>query len=150
MLEWLEQSALGLWVGQSEWGYPFVLSAHAVGMAILAGMIIMINLRIAGIVEGAPVARFKRMLDFIYIGLVINVASGIALFCGGATRIAPVWPFWAKLFFIALGLWAFFKAYKDAAKEPGAPTTEQRPLAIASIILWILAIICGRLIAYLD
>jgi len=150
MLEWLEQSALGLWVGQSEWGYPLVLSAHAVGMAILAGMIIMINLRIAGIVVSAPISRFKRMLDFIYIGLVINVASGIVLFYGGATRIAPVWAFWAKLLFIALGLWTFFRAFQAAAKESDASTTQQRYLAIASIVFWILAIVCGRLIAYLD
>lgn len=150
MLEWMEQSALGLWVGESEWGYPFVLSAHAVGMAILAGMIIMINLRIIGIAASAPVARFKRMLDFIYIGFAVNLGSGIALFFGGATRIAPVWAFWAKLLFIALGLWTFFKAYNDSAKEPDAPTTDQRRLAIASIIMWVLAIVCGRLIAYLD
>lgn len=150
MLEWMEQSALGLWVGESEWGYPFVLSAHAIGMAILAGMIIMINLRLAGFAASAPVERFTRMLDLIYIGLVINVASGIALFCGGASRVAPVWAFWAKLLFIAVGLWAFFKAYNGAAKESGPPTRDQRYMAIASIFFWVLAIICGRLIAYLD
>jgi hypothetical protein len=150
MLDWLEQSVLGLWVGESEWGYPFVLSAHAIGMAILAGMIIMINLRIAGFAASAPIGRFKRMLDLIYIGTFINVASGIALFCGGATRIAPVWAFWAKLLFIALGLWALFKAYNGASKEPGSSTSDQRYMAIASIFFWILALICGRLFAYLD
>jgi hypothetical protein len=150
MLKWLEETSLGLWVGQSDWGYPLVLATHAVGMAILAGVIIMINLRVLGVAPGAPVARFKRMLDLIYFGLVINVASGIALFFGGATRIGVSWAFWAKLACIAVGLWAFFRVFNSFTPDAGEPGRSQKNLAILSIILWVLAIVFGRLIAYLD
>jgi hypothetical protein len=150
MLNWLEQSSLGLFVGQSDWGYAFVLSAHAVGMATLAGMIIMTNLRVVGFAPFVPIDKLGRMLDLIYIGLMINVLSGIALFCGGANRIAVVWAFWAKLLFIGLGLWTFFRAYRAAANPAASAAVNHRQMAAISIALWILAIISGRLIAYLD
>ena len=38
MLDWLESSAIARIVQESIWGYPIVLSAHAVGMAILVAL----------------------------------------------------------------------------------------------------------------
>lgn len=150
MLNWLEETSLGTWVGQSDWGYPLVLSAHAVGMAILAGLIIMINLRVAGFFNNIPVANFKRFIDLIYFGILINLLSGIALFAGGATRIGVVWAFWAKLGCIAVGLWFFFSVFKSFSTDSENVSQSQKTMATISIVLWVLAIVFGRLIAYLD
>ena len=45
-MAWLESTALADWVRTSLIGYPFVLTVHSVGMAIMVGIVTVINLRL--------------------------------------------------------------------------------------------------------
>ena len=150
VLNWLEATAIGNWVGTSAWGYPFVLTSHAIGMGLLAGMVMMLNLRVLGVGAQAPTPDFRRLLDLVLLGLIINVLSGIALFLGGASKIFWVWAFWAKLGCIALGMATFVMAYRPLLVPGRAITSREKTLAAVSIALWVVAIVTGRLIAYLD
>ena len=38
MFEWLENTSVALWVGESLWAYPFMLSLHVIGLAIVVGI----------------------------------------------------------------------------------------------------------------
>ena len=49
MLYRVEESAVALWVGESLWGYPFLLSLHVVGLAIIVGLVVMLDLRLLGL-----------------------------------------------------------------------------------------------------
>ena len=44
-VDWVENTALGLWMADSLWAYPIVLATHAVGMSIVVGTIVMIDRR---------------------------------------------------------------------------------------------------------
>ena len=46
MFEWLESTAPAIWVGESLWGYPIMLGAHAIGLAIVVGIFVMLDLRL--------------------------------------------------------------------------------------------------------
>ena len=35
MFEWLENTSVAIWVGESLWAYPFMLSLHVIGLAIV-------------------------------------------------------------------------------------------------------------------
>lgn len=48
MFEWLEYSILSVWVGESLWGYPIMLSFHVVGLAIVVGIFTILNFRLLG------------------------------------------------------------------------------------------------------
>ena len=45
-LECVEQTSLAIWVGESLYGYPFLLSVHAVGLAIVVGLSVVTSLRL--------------------------------------------------------------------------------------------------------
>ena len=51
----LEDSALGMYVSSSIWGYPIVLSLHALGMAALVGVSLMLAFRALGFAKVIPV-----------------------------------------------------------------------------------------------
>jgi len=51
VFEWLEETRLALWVGESLWGYPLLLSLHIVGLAMVAGIFTMLNLRLLGVLK---------------------------------------------------------------------------------------------------
>ena len=56
-MEWLESTALAEWVRTSLIGYPFVLTVHSVGMAIMVGLVTVINLRLSADSSGYPTHR---------------------------------------------------------------------------------------------
>lgn len=57
----LQDSALGSWVAGSIWGYPTVLSCHAVGMAVVTGTVTMICNHSRGLVRAVPFTLFPRL-----------------------------------------------------------------------------------------
>lgn len=156
MFEMLENTSLAIWVGESLWGYPLMLGSHVIGLAIVVGLFLMLDLRIIGFNKGVALASFLRLFRLAWIGLAINAASGFALFSSQATTFIESAPFLIKIACIALGvvIAVFIRrelttnaATWDASDGKAAGLV--RPLAFASIACWIVAICAGRLIAYL-
>ena len=50
VFEWIEETRLAMWVGESLWGYPLLLSLHIVGLAAVVGIFTMLKFRLLGIV----------------------------------------------------------------------------------------------------
>lgn len=154
MLEWLESSAVARLVQESIWGYPIVLSSHAVGMAILVGIVLMINFRVLGFAPGVPIRSLKVMFRVALIGLVINVVSGTMLFVANADAFYESNPFRIKIVLLVAGgvLLALLSKRifgpEDSAARAAEGTT--RIIAGASIVAWLGVIVAGRLIAYWD
>ena len=79
IFELLEESALALWVGESLWGYPIMLSLHAVGLSIVVGIFTMLNLRILGLLKDIELSAFKSLYKVSWSGLDINAICGFSL-----------------------------------------------------------------------
>jgi hypothetical protein len=122
-------------------------------MAILVGASFVVHLRILKVADGIPLRQLQQLYRFIWIGFIINLMTGIVLFVTqAADRIVdPV--FYVKIGSIAVALW-FGTVVKRRAIDPGdaaqAATRQIRSLAAASLGLWIVAIVAGRLMAYLT
>ena len=151
----LQDSAFTDWFLGSEsiWTYPTVLTLHTIGMAILVGASFVVHLRILQVADGIPLRQLHQLYRFIWIGFIINLTTGIVLFVTqAADRIVdPV--FYVKIGSIAVALW-FGTVVKRRVIIPGdatqAATRQIRSLAAASLGLWIVAIVAGRLMAYLT
>ena len=156
ILIWLQDSALGVWVAESIWGYPIVLACHAVGMALVAGTVTMTGLRILGFARAMPLTLFARLSAFGWVGLVLNVVTGLALFSGDPVKFFYHPVFWIKIALITLGalsLWLVFQALLKSAvtQEDGCGMPAGAKLvAGGSLAFWAGAIIAGRLIAYIE
>lgn len=150
---WLSESAPGIAVRETLWVYPTMLTLHAVGMAVVVGLLLMINLRVLGFAKAIPVASFERIYTVVWIGFAVNFLSGSMLFIGDAPKFATSAPFIIKIFCIIIGgalAWAL--ARKMAAIPPdrsGAPPGQVRAVAAISTVVWVVAITAGRLTAYL-
>ena len=151
----LQDSAFTDWFLGSEsiWTYPTVLTLHTIGMAILVGASFVVHLRILQVANGIPLQRLQQLYRFIWIGFIINLATGLVLFVTQAADrvVDPV--FYVKIGSIAVALW-FGVLVKRRTIDPGAAspaaTRQSRSLAAASLGLWIIAIVAGRLMAYLT
>ncbi len=156
MFEALENSTAAIWVGESLWGYPLMLGLHVVGLAIVAGIFIMLDLRILGLNKGVAYESFLSLFPLAWIGLAINAMSGTALFSSQATTFISNTPFLFKIGSITVGIICAVlirgRLRLSAASwdAPGAGASgATRLMAVVSLFSWIGAIAAGRLIAYL-
>jgi hypothetical protein len=145
----LQDSAFADWFlgSDSIWAYPTVLTLHTAGLAILVGASFVIHLQVLQGAGAIPLRRLLPLYRFIWIGFVINLLSGLVLFVTEAADrvVDPV--FYVKLAAIAaaLGLGVVVRR-----RVIGTTTPPGRSLAVASLALWTIAIVAGRLMAYLK
>jgi membrane-bound ClpP family serine protease len=157
LLQWLEQTPVADWVAASAWGYPITLSSHGVGLAIVVGIILMVDFRVLGFFKSMPLGATSRLLPYMWAGFLLNLISGVALFVADAERFTFSLPFQLKILFIVIGVVLVWfldaKVVKPAAAAGGdaALPGYAKPLAILSIFLWWFSVILsGRLVAYIG
>jgi hypothetical protein len=151
----LQQSAFTDWFlgSPSIWAYPTVLTLHTVGMAILVGASFVINLRVLQVSGLIPLHRLQALYRFVWIGFAINLVSGVILFITeAADRIVdPVFGIKMISIAVALALGLVVKRRAiDRMDAPQAATLQTRSLAAAALGMWTVAIVAGRLMAYLK
>jgi hypothetical protein len=153
-LAWLETTGFAAWVQTSTYGYPFMITAHAVGMAMMVGVAFVLDMRLLGMFQGLQYAALGRFLGLARAGFVINFLSGAAIFTTEATAFATNATFITKIVLVLVGattaVWLGKALARDADKwassvAPGAV----RLVAVLSIGCWVGATVTGRLIAYL-
>jgi len=153
---WLQDTPFAHWVASdpSLLAYPTILTLHTVGMAIVVGTCVVMDLRLLGIAaDGVPLGAFGSAPKLVWTGFLINAATGIALFTTDAEHKSTQTVFFVKLALIFLALAVYGRLNRVVFKRPAAftapITSEAKALAILSLILWTGATVAGRLMAYL-
>jgi Co/Zn/Cd efflux system component len=155
VLDWLENTGVAHMVQESAWGYPIVLASHAIGMAILVGIVLMFNFRILGFASGVALASLKPMFRVALTGLVINVVSGTMLFVANAKQFVESTPFLIKITLLIIGAVLLVLQSRqvfrgDAAGGQRKIGAAARVTAAVATLVWVGVIMAGRLIAYVD
>ncbi len=154
-MEWLESTALAEWVRTSLVGYPLVLTIHSIGMAIMVGLVSVVDLRLLGRFERIPYTALDNLIRVAWYGLAFNVISGAALFTSQAVFYTTSPTFLFKMLMVLCG--SITAAYlqprlrREASSWVSGHAVPQgvKTLAAASLAIWLLAIITGRFTAYL-
>ncbi|MGI9452193.1 MAG: hypothetical protein ACR2QH_16365 [Geminicoccaceae bacterium] len=97
----LQGSELALALRFSRWGYAFVNTAHVLGIALLVGAIIPLDLRLLGVWNSFERAALVRVLAPVAAaGLALAVTMGFLLFSVRAVDYAALTLFRVKLLLI--------------------------------------------------
>jgi hypothetical protein len=156
ILEWIENSWIGLLVRESLYGFPIVVAIHILGLIFSVGTVVWFDLRLLGVsMKRVPVSEMYRYLGPVLIaGFAIMFISGLMIFTGYATNAYDNVYFRFKLLAIlAAGLNALFyhrvtertiASWNDAAKPP----LPARMAGLISITMWALVIMAGRMMSY--
>lgn len=146
-LLWYEEGPLGVFIRESLWGYPIVLSSHAVGMATVMGVVLVLCMRVLGFARTLSIPAFDKLFIVGWIGFAINLISGLILFAGSASVYFFQGAFQLKIGAIVLG-GILMKLVMNSVRANKPPVT-QKMLATACIVCWSVGLITGRLMAYL-
>jgi hypothetical protein len=164
---WVEGTAISTWVRESPsiLGFPFILYLHTLGLAMIAGLSSAIALSLLMLRLPPRAALWRHTFRLIWIGLGINVLSGLALLAAYPAKALTNPVFYAKMLAIAFAVgivtWlerqltprnaaAVAPSGRDLLATAGVagPTLAQRRAAIALLALWLIATFAGRLLAY--
>jgi hypothetical protein len=137
-----------LWAARDPWAYPVANVVHVLGLALLLGPILLVDLRLLGAMRQLPLEPLVRALSpFSMVGIVLLAGSGTVLFAADAVALAGSDTFRLKLILVGLGL-ANALGFRALWKGDDPPGALARTLALASLLLWTATAIAGRWIAY--
>jgi hypothetical protein len=154
VLDSIEQSSISTWLRQSTslFGFYFILTFHTIGLSMVVGPNAVIDLRLLGIAQGIPLQPLKRLFILMWLGLALNVTSGVFLVLAYPTKALTNPDFYIKLTLIGFAVWTLFKlkarVFDDPTLSEQSMVAKGRNLAIWSLVLWICVIAAGRLLAY--
>jgi hypothetical protein len=152
---WLEGTQIALWIRDYRFAYATIESGHYIGLSLLVGGIMLIDLRVLGFARNLPLKSMIGLLPIVWAGFIINIVTGSLLFIYGATNFGTNPAFWLKMTFMVIaGLNAL--AFDLAVKRKSFDwVTADRPpplvktFATLSFALWLCVVTTGRWMAYL-
>ena len=154
-LSWIEQTPLSLWVRESTtiFAFPFILFLHTLGLAMLAGVSVGIDLWLLTVATRMPRASMKGLFQVMWVGLGINAVSGVLLLIAYPAKALTNVVFYVKMLFVLLAVITVEALKKEAfaALRPGdalVVTQRAKAFAITTLVLWVGTIFTGRLLAY--
>ena len=132
----------------SSWAYPVLEIVHILGIAMLLGNLVLLELRVFGRGKNLPVADLARLsLSLAAVGFTLAALSGVLMFSTRPAELLSNRAFTLKmvLLFTAACNASWFHARQSLAKLD----VTARALMVVSTLIWIAVVACGRWIAYL-
>jgi hypothetical protein len=150
----LEATWIGTMVRETYWGYATPQLAHLLGMALFGGAVVVDDLRLLGRLRRPAFSELsKQLMPLKWLGFIVVVGSGLALFMSDATRLYRNWAFLVKaalLLLIALNARIFrARVYPDVAKSVEMPAAAKLSASL-SLLLWFAIIVTSRLIGFVG
>lgn len=152
----LQQAAL--WTLNTVPGFPPVIqTVHILGIAVVMGTVVFLNLRLLGLARSSQsISQFTSLIQsWFWLAIVSNVISGAFFVLARPNRYFNNPVFVWKMGFLAaaaaLAAYVFWRHRKHADFwDLPAQLWHRRGIALLSIGLWIMVIMAGRWIAYLE
>ena len=148
----IENSGIGHVIRSSNWMFPVIEAFHLVGLAMLGGAVLIVDMRLFGIgLREQPVARLARDVRPWFFGsLALMLISGPLLFMSESVKCYYSTAFWVKMAFLGMAIIYTFTLHRKvvASDEMGITPFSSKLAAIVSIVLWSGVGIGGRLIGF--
>jgi hypothetical protein len=151
LLAGLEASWLGHLARHSAWVYTISNVLHVLGAAFVVGSIAVFDAKVLAERGHGAQAIGRYAIPLAAAGLVLQIPTGFVLLAPEARALGVNPAFLVKLGFILLGLAnvALFHYRFGGHLRYDALPPEARTYALVSLLAWIVALMAGRMIAYL-
>jgi len=155
LLQALQDSGFAAALRRADTLYPFLNAAHILAIGLVVGAIGTLDLRILGVFRSAALdvlaPPLSRMAE---VGVVAAIVTGFIIFSVQPVAYAQNPAFLLKVGLVVLGAANAMilhrrAAWRDALAVGEAPAGIKTQAA-ASLLIWLMAVISGRWIAFVD
>ena len=136
-----------------KWGWPASETVHFIGLSLLFGVVLLVDLRMLGFLKGIPYSTLHRLLPWGVLGFGVNVVTGILFFIGAPPDFYvnnPVF-IWKLALILVAGANALYFTVFEQAWTLGAgdtPPMAAKVAAASGILLWTGVIFCGQMLPF--
>jgi hypothetical protein len=156
VLESLGSSQLSVLIRSELWGWPLALTLHAIGTALILGLIFIISLRLLGLFELIPYRSLGKLFPIVWGALALQVVTGLVLWIAKPAQYVVDGAFLLKVLLIVVGAVLTANLSKMVAREGaswdtngGVPARGLRFVA-TTLVVWCVVLVAGRLTGYLG
>ena len=139
--QWMNDLAVSKAIGESIWIFPLVQAIHLVFLALFAGSLLIVDLRLLGLgMREQSVAKIARdARPWMIVGLVGLVVTGMPQLMQNAMREYFSEYFWIKMYVLPVALIYTFTIRQRVAMadESRVAPVMSKLAGLASILLWI-------------
>jgi hypothetical protein len=152
----LKATTLSHWMIQSPWLWPLCETLHFVGLALLVGVVGMLDLRLLGRLRHLSYAAVHSLIPFGILGFVINLVTGVMFFVGAPDQYIanPAW--WYKLAFLGIaGLNVLYFETTQARRALAIGSGDDTPrsfkvIGAVSVVSWFMVLYWGRMLPFIG
>jgi hypothetical protein len=150
LFEWCEATAVGSGIRESLWLFPVIEAVHLLGLCILGGSILVVDLRMLGSgLRHQPVASIAREAKpWLLASLAVMIATGTSLFLSEAVKCYYSPAFWTKMSTLPVALLFTLTVRQRVALASVEATRTTRLVGAASLTLWFIVAAAGRWIGF--
>ena len=146
----LEQTAIGNAIRESLWLFPAVEAVHLLGLSVLGGSVLVVDLRLLGL--GLTRLSAKAVHDNAapwFLGsLLLMFATGIPLFLSEAVKCCFNHSFEVKIAALLFGLAFTFGVRNRLLAKDALPALLAKAMGLLSIAIWFTVAGAGRWIGF--
>jgi hypothetical protein len=151
---WISAPAVGHWVTDRVYVWPASEALHFIGLFLIFGIILLVNLRLLGFMESVPFSAVHRLLPWGAIGFGINTITGMLFVTATPDQYAENVSFlWKIVFMMIAGLTLLYATAFEGPWHVGAG--QKAPLRVqlagaSAIIAWGCVMYFGRMLPFLG
>ncbi len=148
--EWCEATWIGNAIRGSLWLFPVIEAVHLLGLCLLGGAVLIVDLRMLGVGLRQPIAEVARdARPWLVAAVVVMLTTGTALFLSESVKCYYNTAFWVKITTLPVALAFTFLVRNRVARAAARDATARtRLVALLSLGLWFTVAAAGRWIGF--
>lgn len=146
----LQNTSIGQFIRDSLWLFPAIEAVHLVGLSLLGGTILVVDLRLLNLgLKSYPTSTlYYATRPYFYLSLVLLFSTGIPLMLSEAIKLYYSDAYWVKMITLILALIFTFTVRNQVAKRPVERRLSTMITGFISISLWFTVATAGRWIGF--
>jgi hypothetical protein len=151
---WVTGRGLGRSFMDRNWMWPASEALHFMGLWLILGVIVIVNMRLLGFMRAIPYSAFHRLLPWAALGLAINVVTGMAFVTGTPDQYGENISFlWKIIFLVVAGLDLLYITVFEGpwhVQSGQNPPMRVKIAGATAILSWVLVMYFGRMLPFLG
>jgi hypothetical protein len=144
---------VGNFTRDTPWAWSSAETIHFIGLSLLIGVLLLINMRMLGFMKQIPFEALDRLLPWAMLGFAINTMTGMLFFAASSSSYVGNPAFYWKLVFVVLGgvNVLYFTFDRTWAQETGRDAPGLSKLAaMCAMFLWVGVMYWGSMLPFIG
>ncbi len=139
-------------IRDTPWGWPGLETLHMIGLSLLIGVVLLIDLKMLGLMPAVSYATVDRLLPWAILGFGLNAMTGMLFYVGATYQyVGNIAFIWKMAFLLAAALNTLLFTFDQAwTREEQPAPAHAKALAVTALVLWVGVMFWGSMLPFIG